>query len=161
MLISVNHAKGIKDRVVTLSETLLPILREYFTLYKPVIWLFEGQDSREHYSSRSAQQIFKEAYRKLGIPSQCSFHSLRHTFATHLLENGTDISFIQKLLGHNDIKTTLRYTQISKKDIGKMTSPNTVLCNWGGRKYNHRQCIYKLYIRRTEFCHAVVLNFNF
>lgn len=123
MQISVNHAKGKKDRVVTLSEFLLPILREYYTLYKPQTWLFEGQDSREHYSSRSAQQIFKDTYKKLGIPPQCSFHSLRHSFATHLLENGTDISFIQKLLGHNDIKTTLRYTQISKKDIGKIESP--------------------------------------
>jgi len=123
MQISVNHAKGKKDRVVTLSETILPILREYYLLYKPKTWLFEGQDSGEHYSSRSAQQVFKDAYKKLGIPPQCSFHSLRHSFATHLLENGTDISFIQKLLGHNDIKTTLRYTQISKKDIGKIESP--------------------------------------
>ncbi|MEO6539447.1 MAG: tyrosine-type recombinase/integrase, partial [Ferruginibacter sp.] len=123
MQISVNHAKGKKDRVVTLSETILPILREYYTLFKPKTWLFEGQDRTEHYSSRSAQQVFKDAYKKLGIPPQCSFHSLRHSFATHLLENGTDISFIQKLLGHNDIKTTLRYTQISKKDIGKIESP--------------------------------------
>ncbi len=123
MQISVNHAKGKKDRVVTLSKTLLPILREYYTLYKPKTWLFEGQNSKEHYSSRSAQQIFKDAYKKLGLPPQCSFHSLRHSFATHLLEHGTDISFIQKLLGHSDIKTTLRYTQISKKDIGKIESP--------------------------------------
>ena len=123
MQITVNHAKGKKDRVVTLSETLLPLLREYYKLYKPGTWLFEGQDSNEHYSSRSAQQIFKDAYKKLGLPAQCSFHSLRHSFATHLLENGTDISYIQKLLGHNDIKTTLRYTQISNKDIGKIESP--------------------------------------
>jgi site-specific recombinase XerD len=92
-------------------------------MYKPKNWLFEGQDSNEHYSSRSAQQIFKDAYKKLGLPPQCSFHSLRHSFATHLLENGTDISYIQKLLGHSDIKTTLRYTQISNKDIGKIESP--------------------------------------
>jgi site-specific recombinase XerD len=123
MQISVNHAKGKKDRVVTLSETVLPILREYYKMYKPKNWLFEGQDSNEHYSSRSAQQIFKDAYKKLGLPPQCSFHSLRHSFATHLLENGTDISYIQKLLGHSDIKTTLRYTQISNKDIGKIESP--------------------------------------
>ena len=123
MQISVNHAKGKKDRVVTLSKSILPLLREYFKQYEPKIWLFEGQDGEEHYSSRSAQQIFKEAYKKLGLPPQCSFHSLRHSFATHLLESGTDISYIQKLLGHNDIKTTLRYAQVSNKDIGKIESP--------------------------------------
>lgn len=123
MQISVNHAKGKKDRVVSLSQTILPLLREYFKQYEPKFWLFEGQDSKEHYSSRSAQQIFKSAYKKLGLPPQCSFHSLRHSFATHLLESGTDISYIQKLLGHNDIKTTLRYARVSNKDIGKIESP--------------------------------------
>lgn len=123
MQININNAKGKKDRVVTLSQSILPILREYYTAYKPKTWLFEGQHINEHYSSRSAQQIFKDAYKKLQLPAQCSFHSLRHSFATHLLENGTDISYIQKLLGHNDIKTTLRYTQISNKDIGKIESP--------------------------------------
>ena len=123
MQISINNAKGKKDRVVTLSQSILPLLREYYLAYKPKTWLFEGQYSNEHYSSRSAQQIFRDAYKKLQLPAQCSFHSLRHSFATHLLENGTDISYIQKLLGHNDIKTTLRYTQISNKDIGKIESP--------------------------------------
>lgn len=123
MQISINHAKGKKDRVVTLSQGILPILREYYVTYKPKGWLFEGLDRHEHYSARSAQQVFKDAYKKLGLPPQCSFHSLRHSYATHLLESGTDISFIQKLLGHNDIKTTLRYTQISKKEIGQIESP--------------------------------------
>ena len=123
MQININNAKGKKDRVVTLSQSILPILRQYYAAYKPKTWLFEGQDINEHYSSRSAQQIFRDAYKKLQLPAQCSFHSLRHSFATHLLENGTDISYIQKLLGHNDIKTTLRYTQISNKDIGKIESP--------------------------------------
>lgn len=123
MQININNAKGKKDRVVTLSQSILPILREYYAAYKPKTWLFEGQHINEHYSSRSAQQIFRDAYKKLQLPAQCSFHSLRHSFATHLLENGTDISYIQKLLGHNDIKTTLRYTQISNKDIGKIESP--------------------------------------
>ena len=123
MQININNAKGKKDRVVTLSQSILPILREYYTAYKPKTWLFEGQHIKEHYSSRSAQQIFKDAYKKLQLPAQFSFHSLRHSFATHLLENGTDISYIQKLLGHNDIKTTLRYTQISNKDRGKIENP--------------------------------------
>jgi integrase/recombinase XerD len=123
MQISINHAKGKKDRVVTLSKSILPFLREYYIKYKPKDWLFEGFNSAEHYSARSAQQVFKDAYKKLGLPAQCSFHSLRHSYATHLLESGTDISYIQKLLGHSDIKTTLRYTQISKKDIGQIESP--------------------------------------
>jgi integrase/recombinase XerD len=123
MQININEAKGKKDRVVTLSPAILELLREYYKLYKPKTWLFEGQYSGEHYSSRSAQQIFKEAYKKLGLPPQCSFHSLRHSYATHLLENGTDITYIQKLLGHNDINTTLRYTQVSNRDISKIESP--------------------------------------
>jgi integrase/recombinase XerD len=123
MQIAVNHAKGKKDRVVTLSRSILKLLREYFLEYDPKYWLFEGQDSGQHYSSRAAQQIFKDAYKKLGLPPQCSFHSLRHSYATHLLESGTDISYIQKLLGHNDIKTTLRYAQVSNKDIGQIESP--------------------------------------
>jgi site-specific recombinase XerD len=132
MQISINHAKGKKDRVVTLSKSILPFLREYYQKYKPVDWLFEGPDSKQHYSSRSAQQVFKDAYKKLGLPPQCSFHSLRHSYATHLLESGTDISYIQKLLGHSDLKTTLRYTQISKKDIGQIESPlDRVLRNKG------------------------------
>lgn len=132
MQVSINHTKGKKDRVVTLSKSILPFLRQYYKKYKPVDWLFEGLNSNEHYSARSAQQVFKDAYKKLGLPAQISFHSLRHSYATHLLESGTDISYIQKLLGHNDIKTTLRYTQISKKDIGQIESPlDRVLRNKG------------------------------
>ena len=123
MQLAINGAKGKKDRVVNLSQAILPLLREYYKSYQPKHWLFEGQDKNKHYSTRSAQIIFNDAYKKLGLPSQCSFHSLRHSFATHLLENGTDISYIQQLLGHNDIKTTLRYTQITNKDIGKIESP--------------------------------------
>jgi site-specific recombinase XerD len=123
MQININHAKGKKDRVVTLSKSILPILRDYYKQYKPKHWLFEGQNRDEHYSSRSAQLIFKQAYVKLGLPTQCSFHSLRHSYATHLLESGTDITYIQKLLGHNDIKTTMRYTQVSNKALNKIESP--------------------------------------
>lgn len=123
MQITINEAKGKKDRVATLSEAILPLLREYYKQYKPKHWLFEGQYAGEHYSTRAAQLIFKDAYKKLGLPPSCSFHSLRHSYATHLLENGTDITYIQKLLGHNDIKTTMRYTHVSNKDIGKIESP--------------------------------------
>ncbi|CAN5817018.1 hypothetical protein BH11BAC3_BH11BAC3_44530 [soil metagenome] len=123
MQIFLNAAKGKKDRLVTLSSTILLLLREYYKIYKPKEWLFEGQYSNEHYSTRSAQKIFKDAYKRLQLPGKCSFHSLRHSFATHLLENGTDITYIQKLLGHNDIKTTLRYTQVTNRDASKIESP--------------------------------------
>lgn len=123
MQIFVARAKGKKDRVVTLSSFALKILREYYVRYKPKFWLFEGQEREQCYSSRSAQEIFKAAYKKLGLPSGMSFHSLRHSFATHLLENGTDIKYIQEILGHNDINTTLRYTHVSKKAIETIESP--------------------------------------
>ncbi|CAN5271333.1 hypothetical protein BH11BAC5_BH11BAC5_28470 [soil metagenome] len=123
MQIFLTGAKGKKDRLVTLSNTILLLLREYYKIYKPKEWLFEGQYSNQHYSSRAAQQIFKAAYKKLQLPGKCSFHSLRHSFATHLLENGTDITYIQKLLGHSDIKTTLRYTHVSNRDASKIESP--------------------------------------
>ncbi len=123
MQIHIKSAKGKKDRMVTLSTTILSLLRHYYILYKPKTWLFDGQYAGEHFSSRSAQQIFKAAYKNLGLPPNCSFHSLRHSFATHLLENGTDITYIQKLLGHNDIKTTLIYTKVSNRDSSKVESP--------------------------------------
>lgn len=123
MQITINESKGKKDRQVTLSSSILELLREYYKTYLPKKWLFEGQNQKEHYTARSAQLIFKAAYKNLGLPPGCSFHSLRHSYATHLLENGTDITYIQKLLGHTDIKTTLRYTHVSNKDIGKIESP--------------------------------------
>lgn len=123
MQIFIAKAKGKKDRVVTLSSFTLKILREYYKKYKPKHWLFEGQQSGERYSSRSAQEIFKSACKKIGIPAAMTFHSLRHSFATHLLENGTDIKYIQEILGHNDINTTLRYTHVSKKAIEAIESP--------------------------------------
>jgi integrase/recombinase XerD len=85
--------------------------------------LFEAQHSTAHYSVRSAQIIFKKAFKRLGLPNNCSFHSLRHSYATHLLENGTSLRYIQELLGHNDIKTTLRYTHVSKNAIENIESP--------------------------------------
>ncbi len=123
MQIFLTGAKGKKDRLVTLSNTILVLLREYYKIYKPKEWLFEGENRNQHYSTRSAQEIFKAAYKNLQMPVKCSFHSLRHSFATHLLENGTDITYIQKLLGHNDIKTTLRYTHVTNRDASKVESP--------------------------------------
>ena len=123
MQIRIEAAKGKKDRMVTLAEATLAVLRKYFLEYKPKTYLFEGQFEEEHYSPRSAQAVFNQQFEKIGLPKYFSFHSLRHSYATHLLENGTDIKYIQELLGHNDIKTTLRYTHVSKKAIEKIESP--------------------------------------
>jgi integrase/recombinase XerD len=123
MQIFIAAAKGKKDRMATLSKFNLQLLRDYVRLYKPKTYLFEGQFFDTHYSIRSAQEVFKLMAEKLKLPNNLGFHSLRHSYATHLLENGTDIKYIQELLGHNDIKTTLRYTHVSKKDLGKIESP--------------------------------------
>ncbi len=122
MVIHVEQAKGKKDRQVMLSEKLLEQLRKYFLEYKPKVYLFEGQEG-EQYSARSAQQVFSQAKEKAGVKLKGGIHTLRHSFATHLLEQGTDIKYIQELLGHNDIKTTLRYTHVSTKDIKNIKSP--------------------------------------
>lgn len=123
MQVSIVKGKGKKDRMVPLSKSILPLLRNYYKTYKPKFWMFEAQNSIDHYSVRSAQIIFKKAFKNLGLPSNCSFHSLRHSYATHLLENGTSLRYIQELLGHNDIKTTLRYTHVSKNAMENIESP--------------------------------------
>ena len=123
MQIFIERAKGKKDRMATLGSFTLQLLDEYIRAVKPMTWIFQGQDKSDHISCRSAQSIFKEAYKNLGLPPSISFHSLRHSYATHLLENGTDIKYIQELLGHNDIRTTLRYTHVSIDAIKKIESP--------------------------------------
>ncbi|MFY7651942.1 MAG: tyrosine-type recombinase/integrase [Chitinophagaceae bacterium] len=123
MQLFIERAKGKKDRMVPLAQITLLVLRTYVKEYKPKHWLFEGQFSGEPYSIRSAQMIFKEAYQQFNIPKNVGFHSLRHSYATHLLENGTDLRYIQNLLGHNDIKTTLRYTHVSNDKLVKIESP--------------------------------------
>lgn len=122
MQVLIECAKGKKDRYANLPESILEQLRTYFKEYKPKIYLFEGQYGGQ-YSTRSAQQVFKDALKKAKINKDVGIHGLRHSFATHLLEAGTDIKFIQELLGHNDIKTTLRYTHVSKKSLKNIISP--------------------------------------
>jgi integrase/recombinase XerD len=122
MQVLIERAKGKKDRYANLPESILEQLRKYFIAYQPKEYLFEGQYGGP-YSARSAQQVFKDALQKAGINKSVSFHSLRHSYATHLLENGTDIRFIKELLGHNDIKTTLIYTNVSDKSLKNIKSP--------------------------------------
>ncbi|MBX2929010.1 MAG: tyrosine-type recombinase/integrase [Saprospiraceae bacterium] len=123
MMIHVVSSKGNKDRMLPLSETMAGLLRAYYLEYRPKDWLFEGQFAGEPYSTRSLQTIFKRAKEKAGIRKAVSFHSLRHSYATHLLESGTDVRLIQELLGHSDIKTTLRYTHVSTQILQKVRSP--------------------------------------
>ncbi|MFC4212955.1 tyrosine-type recombinase/integrase [Pedobacter lithocola] len=98
------------------------MLRAYYTAYKSKKFLFEGQFG-DQYSIRSAQLVFKQSLARAKINKYVGIHSLRHSFATHLLEQGTDISYIQKLLGHEDIKTTLIYAKVGKKDLTMVQSP--------------------------------------
>lgn len=122
MTVKIVNAKGKNDRIVMLSEKLLSLLREYFKEYKPKVYLFEGQKG-EKYSSRSIQQIFNNAVKKVGIKKKVTVHSLRHSFASHLLDNGTDIRFIQELLGHKQLSTTQIYTHINPVSVKKIKSP--------------------------------------
>lgn len=125
MCIMISQAKGKKDRIVSLSPVLLVMLREYWKTgkLKRNGYLFPGQYEGEPYSSRSIQVILAMAKKKAGVIKPGSIHALRHSFATHLLDKGTDITMIQKLLGHNDIKTTLRYLHVSNRDMLQVISP--------------------------------------
>lgn len=121
-LIQIRKAKGKKDRAVMLSESLLVMLREYYRMYKPKKYLFEGQYG-DKYSTASLRQILKHACEKAGIKKHPTLHWLRHSFATHLLEAGTDLRFIQQLLGHSSSKTTEIYTHVSNQHISLIKSP--------------------------------------
>jgi site-specific recombinase XerD len=122
MQVLIENSKGKKDRMVVLPETVLDDLRNYYKTYKPKEFLFEGIYGGQ-YSIRSVQEVFKTALRKAKINKSVGIHSLRHSYATHLLEYGTDITYIQKLLGHADIKTTLIYANVSDKNMHKIQSP--------------------------------------
>ena len=122
MQIRIEQAKGKKDRYSLLSEKTLAILRKYVTEYKPKVWLFEGLDG-EKYSSSSIQANLKKSVDKVGIKKRITVHTLRHSFATHLLEAGTDIRYIQSLLGHSSGKTTEIYTHITTKGFEQIKSP--------------------------------------
>ncbi len=123
MLVIIKNGKGRKDRIVPLSEKILEQLREYFKSYRPVKYLFEGQECGQPYDARSLQQVLKQSVARAGITKPVTLHWLRHSFATHLLESGTDLRYIQELLGHASSKTTEIYTHVSAHAIGKIRSP--------------------------------------
>ena len=122
-LIIIRGAKGNKDRIAPLSEKIILLLREYYKLYKPVDWLFEGQNKGEEYSEKSLANVLKQALGRTKIKKPVSLHWLRHSYATHLLENGTDLRYIQEILGHKSSKTTEIYTHVSTKSLQKIKSP--------------------------------------
>jgi integrase/recombinase XerD len=122
-IVLLKNAKGKKDRIAPLSPKILEMLREYYVLCKPKIWLFEGQNIGEQYSEYSLQSVLKQALQKTGIAKPVTLHWLRHSYATHLLESGTDLLYIQELLGHNSSKTTEIYTHVSTKSIQQIKSP--------------------------------------
>ena len=120
--IFIRDAKGKKDRCTILSPKLEVLLKQYMDIYKPIEWLFEGQTGGQ-YSERSVQSIFEDARRKSKINPLATTHTLRHSFATHLLEKGIDLRYIQELLGHASSKTTEIYTHITKKGFNTIKSP--------------------------------------
>jgi site-specific recombinase XerD len=136
--ILIERAKGKKDRYVHLSPVLEDILTSYYrkSKVKPVEYVFESNIAGQPYSDRSAQAIFQQAKAKAGIKKDIGFHSLRHSFATHLLEKGTDVRYIQELLGHFSIKTTTRYLHVAKEKLVVIESPLDSLFKQGGIKWD-------------------------
>jgi integrase/recombinase XerD len=119
----IRNAKGKKDRIALLPDMILRLLNEYEIAYKPVNWLFEGQVKGTRYSEKSLESVLKHAVTKAGIRKPVTLHWLRHSFATHLLESGTDLRYIQELLGHSSSRTTEIYTHVSLRSLQKIKSP--------------------------------------
>lgn len=122
MMIKIRGAKGKKDRYVQLSPGLLKLLRDYYLEYKPKVWLFEGQKGAQ-YSPESLSRVIKTAARKAGITKRVHPHMMRHSYATHQLEQGVDIRYIQEWLGHESLKTTQRYTHVSEHNFRNFKNP--------------------------------------
>lgn len=122
-MLIIRNSKGYKDRQVPISDKIIEMLREYYKMYRPKIWLFEGQKTGEKYSETSLQEVLKSAIKNAGIKKPVTLHWLRHSYATHLLEAGTDLRYIQELLGHKSSKTTEIYTHVSQSSLQKIKSP--------------------------------------
>lgn len=128
MMIHVKSGKGKKDRYTVLSEIALEVLREYAYYQRPKKWLFPGGREGRHITTRSVQKVVVRAARKAKINKHVTMHTLRHSFATHLLEKGTDLRYIQELLGHKSARTTQIYTHVTKRDLARIVSPLDAIC---------------------------------
>jgi site-specific recombinase XerD len=127
MMIRVHQGKGRKDRYTILSKRLLKELRIYWKMYSPNLWLFSGRDPEQPLPSGTAQKIYYKAKERAGIKKGKCIHTLRHCFATHLLEAGVDLRTIQILMGHSNLKTTIVYLQLSQKHLSSTQSPLDLL----------------------------------
>lgn len=123
MVINIIGAKGGKDRIVQLPQILLDLLRKYFLKYRPIMYLFNGAGELAQYSSTSINNLLKDLAKKVGIKKNVHIHLFRHSFASHSLEQGVGINYIQKLLGHSSAKTTAIYLHTSRKTISNIHSP--------------------------------------
>ncbi|MEM0544028.1 site-specific tyrosine recombinase/integron integrase [Flavobacterium sp. j3] len=122
-IVIIRQSKGKKDRITPLSAKILDLLRRYYKEYSPKTYLFEGQEKNTQYSARSLEEVLKKSVKLASINKPVTLHWLRHSYATHLLESGTDLRYIQELLGHNSSKTTEIYTHVSTKNIQQIKSP--------------------------------------
>ena len=122
-MLIIRNSKGRKDRLVPLSDKTITMLKEYYKMYRPKVWLFEGQKEGHQYSEVSIAKVLKNALHETGIKRPVSLHWLRHSYATHLLEAGTDLRYIQELLGHKSSRTTEIYTHVSNNSLQKIKSP--------------------------------------
>lgn len=121
-MVTIHQAKGRKDRILPFPDSLKPYLREYYISYRPQEYLFEGRNAAK-YTPASLRAVFKQALARTKIKKNVTLHSLRHAYATHLLETGIDLRRIQELLGHSDIKTTMIYTHVSRRSLLDTKSP--------------------------------------
>jgi len=121
--IHIRRGKGRKDRVCDLGERIKPMLINYAQTYQPKLFLFEGDESGKAYSASSIRQFLRRSCKAAGIKKHVTPHTLRHSYATHLLENGVDVRYIQELLGHSRPETTMIYTHVSERKLSEITNP--------------------------------------
>ena len=122
-IIVIRQSKGKKDRITPISDKLIELLRDYYKAVRPKTWMFEGQIERTQYTATSLQNILKQTLKKVKINKPVTLHWLRYSFATHHLESGTDLRYIQAILGHSSSRTTEIYTHVSNKSLQNIRSP--------------------------------------
>ena len=146
-LIHVRQSKGMKDRVTLLSDIASDALNTYLKAQLTDLWLFPGGQGKSHLSERAVQKVFERARLKAGISKEATVHSLRHSFATHLLEGGTDLRYIQELLGHSSSKTTEIYTHVSKRNLSRIKSPLDIISDCSSESILHEhEYVYNIKI---------------